>query len=550
MRAPAAQLRFLRRREMPTLGSRRDQRAEGESRVHAAPSGWRGKPAPIWPILVACLVVSAFSLLAPSTPTYDPWAWILWGREITHFDLVTTGGPSWKPLPMFFTIPFSVTGTHVAPYLWLWIARAGGLLACAMAYRVARRIVGGFYGIFAGVLAGLALFSSFKFVRDAALGNSEALLAALVLWAFERHMDGRRDHALYLAFAAALLRPEVWPFLGVYGLYLWVRDPYLRWRLVGFAVLIPLLWFGPELWGSGQPLRASTRANNPNPGSAAFAQHPALELVSRFRKVVIAPIKGGIVVASIFAIVMWVRRRKEGPTLALVVGGVAWFCLVAGMTEAGYAGNQRYLIVSTAAAAVLGGVGGARVLQGVGLLVERLTGSWRKGAIAAAAFLAIAFAVSFPFVVEKANNTERVSGGLDHEAALWADLKTLLEKEGGPKRLLACGGVFSGPFQTQMVAWELHIHGIQIGWRSTPPPGVAFRTRTVPDGPLVVRPTDGHFRQVAHVGTWRLLTVPPTNGKPLGKHPARPGAQPPRSSCPSAGPGAPTAPLPPNRPVP
>jgi hypothetical protein len=528
MRAPAAQLRFLRRRELPALGARRDRDAAADARAQGERSGWRGSPAPLWPAIVVCLLIAAVSLLAPSTPTYDPWAWILWGREITHLDLVTTGGPSWKPLPMFFTIPFSLTGTHVAPYLWLVIARAGGLLACVMAYRVARRLVGGFYGVFAGVLAGLALFSSFKFVRDAALGNSEALLAALVLWAFERHMDGRRDHALYLAFAAALLRPEVWPFLGVYGLYLWFRDPYLRWRLAAFAVAVPVLWFGPELWGSGQALRASTRANNPNPGSAAFAQHPALELVTRFRKVVIAPIKGGIIVASIYAIVMWVRRRKEGPTLAVVVGGVAWFCLVAGMTEAGYAGNQRYLIVSTAAAAVLGGVGGARVLQGAGLLVERFTGSWQKGAAAAAAFFVLAFAVSLPFVVQKANNSERVSGGLEHEASLWADLKKLIDKEGGPERLKACGGVFSGPFQTQMVAWELGIHGIQIGWRTSPPPGVAFRTRTVPDGPLVMKPTDGRFREVAHVGKWRLLTVPPAGKK---------------TSCPSAGPGAPTAPI-------
>jgi hypothetical protein len=532
MRAPAAQLRFLRRRELPTLAARRDPAVAGDGRPGAEHSGWRGTPAPLWPALVACLVIAAFSLLAPSTPTYDPWAWILWGREITHLDLVTTGGPSWKPLPMFFTIPFSLFGTHVAPYLWLVVARAGGLLACVMAYRVARRLVGGFYGVFAGVLAGLALFSSFKFVRDAALGNSEALLAALVLWAFERHMDGRRDQALYLAFAGALLRPEVWPFLGVYGIFLWFQNRELRKRLIAFAVAIPVLWFGPELWGSGQALRASTRANNPNPGSAAYAAHPALELVSRFRKVVIAPIKGGVIVATVYAFVMWFRSRREGPTLAVAVGGVAWFCLVAGMTEAGYAGNQRYLIVSTAAAAVLGGVGGARVLQGVGLLVERFTGSWRKGAIGAAVFFVFAFVVSFPFVVEKANNSERVSGGLDHEAALWADLKTLIAKEGGPERLLSCGGVFSGPFQTQMVAWELGIHGIQIGWRTSPPPGVAFRTRTVPDGPLVMKPTDGRFRQVAHVGKWRMLTVPPAGEK---------------TACPSAGPGAPTAPLPPNR---
>src|SRR3954452_15730806 len=231
MRAPAAQLRSLRSRELPKLGPRRGEETIAGEPIAVARSGWRGTPTPVWPLIIACLVIAAFSLLAPTTPTYDPWAWVLWGREITHLDLVTTGGPSWKPLPMFFTIPFSLFGTHVAPYLWVWIARAGGLLACGMAYRVARRLVGGYYGVFAGILAGLALFSSFKFVRDAALGNSEALLAALVMWAFERHMDGRRDQALYLAFAGALLRPEVWPFLGVYGIFLWIQDPELRLRL-------------------------------------------------------------------------------------------------------------------------------------------------------------------------------------------------------------------------------------------------------------------------------------------------------------------------------
>ena len=94
-------------------------------------------------IIVGCLAVSALTLLFPSTPTYDPWAWILWGREIAHLDLVTEGGPSWKPLPIFFTVPFSVFGQDIAPYLWLWVARAGGLLGCVMAYRMAFRLVGG-----------------------------------------------------------------------------------------------------------------------------------------------------------------------------------------------------------------------------------------------------------------------------------------------------------------------------------------------------------------------------------------------------------------------
>jgi hypothetical protein len=483
------------------------------------------------PVLIAlCLVVAAVTLVFPSTPTYDPWAWIMWGREIAHLDLVTEGGPSWKPLPVVFTTLFSVFGDDVAPYLWLVVARAGGLLACVMAFRVARRLIGGGgYGVLAGVFAALALFSSFKYVRDAALGNSEALLAALALWAFERHLDGRRDHALYLGFAGALLRPEVWPFLGLYGLWLWFAEPRLRVRMVVLGALVPALWFLPEWWGSGDPFRAGSRANSPNEGSAAFADSPALELLSRFRKVVIAPVKVGIIIGAGYALVEWVRRRREGQTVALAAGGLAWFLLVAGMTEAGFAGNERYLIVTTVVCCVLGGLGAARVLQGVGWIGARLFRDERAGPITAGATLVLCLAVFSPFIAEKADNTNRVSGGLRHEAQLWHDLKGLIDEAGGRERIVSCGGAFSGPFQTQMVAYELHLHGIEVGWKFTPPPGAVFRTRTVPDGPLVTKPTDDRYRLVATGGKWRLLTVPPDRGAP---------------DCPRAGRDAPTAPAP------
>jgi hypothetical protein len=394
-----------------------------------------------------------------------------------------------------------------------------------------RLIGGGMYGVVAGVCAFLALFSSNKYVRDAALGNSEPLLAAIVLWAFERHLDGRRDHALYLGFLAALLRPEAWPFLGLYGLWLWFREPRLRVRLVAFAALIPAVWFLPEWWGSGDPFRAGARANAPNPGSAAFADSPAVELVERFMSVTIAPVELGTVIAVGFAAVMWHRHRREGVTLALTAFGLSWFLLVAAMTEAGFAGNQRYLMVTTAAVSVLGGVGAVRVLQGVERLGARWSGNPRTGAIAAATALLLGVAVASPTIVAKADNTGRVQGGIEHEAFLWHDLKALIDANGGKDRLLACGGVFSGPFQTQMVAYELGVHGINVGWKVTPPPGVAFRTRTVPDGPLVTKPTDDRYRLVDQQGKWRLLTVPPDGNE--------------RGACPASGPNAPTAPAPP-----
>jgi hypothetical protein len=229
--------------------------------------------------------------------------------------------------------------------------------------------------------------------------------------------------------------------------------------------------------------------------------------------------------------VAWLRRREQGPVLALAALGFSWFALVAAMTEAGFAGNQRYLMVTTAAVSVLGGVGAVRVLEGVEVLGTRWLGSPRAGMRAAAVAFFAGIAIASPTIVAKADNTGRVQGGIEHEAYLWHDLKALIDANGGKDRLLACGGVFSGPFQTQMVAYELGIHGINVGWKVTPPPGVAFRTRTVPDGPLVTKPTDDRYRLVDQRGKWRLLTVPPTGNDP-------------QRGCPASGPNAPTAPPP------
>ena len=482
-------------------------------------------------IIAGCLVVSALTLLYPSTPTYDPWAWILWGREIAHLDLVTEGGPSWKPFPILFTVPFSFFGQDLAPYLWLWLARAGGLLGCVMAYRMAYRLSGGrVYGALAGISAFAALLSSNKYVRDAALGNSEPILAAVVLWAFERHLDGRRDHALYLGVAAALLRPEAWPFLALYGLWLWVYEPQLRLRLVAFAALVPALWILPEWWGADEPFRAGSRANAPNPGSAAFAAHPAFELFKRFAESTVAPVEAGTIVAVGVAAIAWVRRRAQGPVLALAALGFSWFALVAVMTEAGYAGNQRYLIVSSAAFTILAGVGVAFTLQGAGTLAERLTGrDWGRPVAVALAF-AVILAAGVRLEADTGTSfVRKLQRSMRYESSLWPNLERVIAAAGGKERLKACGGLYSGPYQTQMVAYELGVHGSDVrSLEGTPPPGAAFRTRTLPRGPLVIMLTDPRrrYRQIARVENWRVLTVPPIGSR----------------DCPAAGADAPRAP--------
>ena len=210
-------------------------------RPAAARAGSRSRRLPMPLLLLACLGLAALSLLMVSAPTYDPWSWIIWGREITQWDLVTAEGPSWKPLPVFFTTPFAPFGDDAAPALWLVVARASGLLAFAMAFRLGTRLA----GPWAGLIAAVALFLADEFIFNFVRGNSEGMLVAVVLWAVERHLDGRFTQAFVLGFAAALLRPEVWPFWGLYGLWLLYRTPDRRTAMLvfgsGAAALV--LWF-------------------------------------------------------------------------------------------------------------------------------------------------------------------------------------------------------------------------------------------------------------------------------------------------------------------
>jgi len=91
-------------------------------------------------LILVALFIGAASLLIPSTPSYDPWSWLIWGREIIHLGLQTTGGPTWKPLPIVFITIFSLFG-KAAPDLWLVVARAGAVMAAVMVFKVAATVV-------------------------------------------------------------------------------------------------------------------------------------------------------------------------------------------------------------------------------------------------------------------------------------------------------------------------------------------------------------------------------------------------------------------------
>lgn len=451
---------------------------------------WSAAPAPSWPwslVVVGCVLLAVLSLLLARQTTYDPTAWLIWGREIVEGDLSTTAGPSWKPLPVLATTPLALLGDAAQQQLWLVIARAGGLLAIVLAYRLGARLA----GPAAGVLAAVALVLSREFVSFALRGNSEGLLVALALGSIEAHLARRRGLALGLAIATTLLRPEVWPLVAGYALWLvWGARPRERpWRrtaaLAAAAVAVVALWFVPEQVGSGQLLRAASRALQPVEGSPAEADLPFVATFTNAAGVLPWPLYIGAVALVAAAAAEAARTRRASLPLVLAAIATLLMVLVAAMAQAGFTGNSRYLVVPVALTGVLGGAG----LVWLGRLLAAAPG---RVAAAAGTVGAVLVAIT---AVGTASRLGRELRDAVAESRAYAGLPEAIASAGGRAAVLRCGVPYTGPFFTQGLARELHVHQREVGIHPRPP-GTIF-TRRADD-----EPPDRRFAVVASTERW------------------------------------------------
>jgi hypothetical protein len=303
------------------------------------------------------LALAVASLALPSGPTYDPYAWLIWGRELSHAGLSTTsGGTSWKPLPALVDALLSPLG-HNAADGWLVVARAGALFAVFMAYRLATRLAPRGPRALAGVVAAASLLLTQEWVRRNGVGDAEGLMTALGLLAIDRHLDGRRGQAFALLVAAGLIRVEMWPFAAAYGAWLGWRGGWrTRALVVGGALTIPVLWFGGDWLGSGHLTTAAGRALHPVPGSPGVAAHPALAVVGQAFGMLPPPAWIAIAVALI---------SRCRPALWIMALAFAWTAIVAAMAQRGYAGLPRFLFMASALEAVVAGVGAAWLVDAI-----------------------------------------------------------------------------------------------------------------------------------------------------------------------------------------
>jgi hypothetical protein len=442
-----------------------------------------------WPMVA--VAVGALSLAVPATMGYDAWAWMVWARELAHLDLDSTGGPSFKPLPVIVGAPLTVLG-GAAPAIWLAAMRACAVGSLVLAYRLASRLA----GPLAGVVAALGLALSADLYRTALLGSAEPALIALSLGAVDRHLAGRRDWALVLIAVAGLIRPEAWVVIAAYGLYVWIREPRLRPLAIAAVVVPPALWLGLDWAGSGDPLHGGSTATEATEGSAATASVPSLEVVRRAADAVIVP----TLVLAAFALVEAARRRDRR-VLALAVLAIAWIAIVAVMAEAGFTGTRRYLAAPAAAICVVSGVGFAWLLQ--------LAPGGRARIAAACAIVVLSLAPA----LLRAREEARTLSVARSQADQLRELRGAVADLGGRHAVRAVGRPAINPWLQTALAWQLHarLDDVQATWASSrrnphwKPPAFVFWAPTRLAGPRPVVQRGVPTRLVARSGRWRVL---------------------------------------------
>jgi len=441
------------------------------------------------PALAAALALAAVSLALPYLPVYDPWAWLVWGRELLHGGLETTGGPSWKPLPVLVDAPLSLLG-GAAPKAWLLVARTGWICAPPLAGLLAARLSGTGTGrwrwIAAAVAAGSVALTGDTFtppLRQFTGGLSEPLLVALVLTAVWAALDERPGWVLGLGAAAALLRPEAWSFLAVWAFFATRERPGLRPTAIAVAVLVPLAWFVPDLVGAGNPLQGGETAR-----AGGVEPLDGLRVLGRALAAPLAAAWLGL------GLLIWRERDElDRPLAILLAGAGAWVLLVAVMAIGGFAGLPRFLAPATAVVAIAGAVG-----------IARAGAAGKRGLVVVALVLAIA---GFGWRVAQ------VPGDLDvvqRQTSALEDLFDLVE-ETGSAPLLACGGTVR---MTQVrpqtaLAWKLEEPISAVPVRRKPRYGVALSTEPLPNGSVLAR-----------AGRWRATVLPCPSGYGAAPSPA------------------------------
>lgn len=404
------------------------------------------------PASAALLVISLLVVLwARSRPGYDPYGWLVWGKLTLHGALDTNGAPSWKPLPFLFTVPFSLFG-HYSLWLWMVFSVAVSLAGLLFAWRIAFHLVGAdpehrYAAYVAGLFAALFVVgmqdvvSHLTYAHYVLSAESDTMIVTLVLAAIDFHLMGRHRLAFWMWWLGGLGRPEVWPFLGLAGIYLWIKAPsYRRWLIAALAGIL-FMWFvipglsSKSFFTAGNIAHNSPRKVQGNKVTGTISRYHALEANTVW---VLAALS--VALAAL---------RRQWTILVLTAGAGVWLIIEIAFSVKGYPSVPRYMFESGAIVAVLAAVFIGRLILEVPPFVARVARDLAPERIRArlatqlggwgAALAVVVIAGSMFGAARTQVRHERADLKLERaRATLFNRLQTVVRRL-GPSRILACG---------------------------------------------------------------------------------------------------------------
>jgi hypothetical protein len=391
-------------------------------------------------------VLAAVGLLAISTvivlaarvrPGYDPYGWLVWGKLSLHWKLETDGAPSWKPLPYLFTLPFSLVG-HYALWLWMITAVAVSLSGAMFAWRIAFRLVDAaperrYAAYAAGAVAAIGVLGIRDYTHFYLSSQSDPMIVALCLAAIDCYLCGRLRWAFWLWVLGGLGRPEVWPFLGLYTIWLWRRDPTQRRMIIAGIVAIPLLWFGIPGLTARSPFVAGDNALK---SVRALHENKIWGTIDRFLDLHELPIWLASLAGVAFAAV-----RRQRFVLILAGGALLWVLVEVAFVLHGWPGVPRYLFEPVAIACVLAGYAVGRVILDLPPLLSRVAPRASPSVVGwATGIVVLVFLATWAPGARSRLRLEKTD--LVHERARAHELGRLsavITRLGGIERIRSCG---------------------------------------------------------------------------------------------------------------
>jgi hypothetical protein len=417
------------------------------------------RPAWALPVVVAVVLLAAsiaFVAVVGFRPSFDPYGWLVWGHQTLHGHLDTDAAPSWKPLTFIFTVPYALFG-HTAVWLWTVTAVAGTLGGAVFAARIAYRLTGAgaeqaqrrWAPYVAGGVAGIGVLGINTYSHWTLIANADPLNVTLLLAAIDAHLSRRPRLAFAVLVLAALGRPEVWPFAGLYAVWLWVREPSARpWALLGL-VLIAAAWFVVPGLTSKSWLR---------PGDLALNQGTVIHgtkivgVFDRWRSLYEPPMQIAAALGVLLAAV-----RRDATTLGLAACAALWVIVEIAFAYHGWSAVSRYLLEPAAVMVVVAG-------GFVGRLLSDTSGRGFAVGLLGPALVLVLLATLVPAALDRERTWHAQISRARDDAKVIDGLSTVVARVGGGRRILRCGQAVSYNRLQSTVAWTIGVNVGKVGY--------------------------------------------------------------------------------------